>query len=369
MTGRERILATVAGEKVDRIPVAPFVYSNVVREWKQDPATDVVSGTAEFYRHFGMDIIHRNFNIRHNDLVSAPNWRVSQSSRTEGSEIRVTREIETPAGVLREVESLTALSPYMTVSAQIECFIKDAEDFEIFRKYAPEPVPADFGDLRRAKAAVGEDGVTAPWISGVFNYMARLRSLEELITDPYMEPDFYEMLAEFSLERLKKAMEPVAGEGVDFVSLAGNLANGTMAGPRYYEEYVLPYESRLIRRLQRDGIKVIYHNCGDAANMIACYNRLMPDCYESMTEPPYADNSLEKCLEAFDKRIALMGNVDQIRFLRQASPEEVYAHARHILEMAGKRGRFILGTSDLLEENTPAENLFALVRAARDAAC
>lgn len=197
--------------------------------------------------------------------------------------------------------------------------------------------------------------------------MARLRSLEDLVADPYVEPELYEELAKFALDRLKYALTPAAEQGVDFVSYTGNLANGTMVGPNYFENNVLSYEKALIQHLQSNGVKVLYHNCGDGANMIDCYNKLMPDCYESMTEPPFADNSLDECLAQFDKKIALMGNMDQISFLRQASPEAVYRKASEILQKSSKRGRFILGTSDLLEENTPEKNLLALVQAVKDA--
>lgn len=365
MTSRERILAAVAGEQTDRVPVAPFVHTSTVQAWRQDSKADVLAGTVDFCRHFGFDLIHRNFNVRHDDFVSRPNWDVSQRAQRSGNETRMIREITTPAGVLREVESLTQLTPYQTVSAQVECLIKTEEDFEIFRRYAPPPSSPDFSELHRVQSLVGQDGVTAPWLWGVFNYMAKLYSLEDLITAPYMEPDFYAAFAGYVLNRLKKAAEPLLEQKIDFVSYTGNLANGTMTGPAYFAEHVLPYEKELVGFLQSGGIKVIYHNCGDGASMIDCYNQLMPDCYESMTEPPFGDNSLEDCLLRFDSRIALMGNIDQITFLRQASPKEVEARAVGILQKAAGRERFILGTSDLLEEGTPEENLFALANAPR----
>ena len=46
-----------------------------------------------------------------------------------------------------------------------------------FVKYQP-PVPAlDFSDLRRAKEIIGDQGITAPWVSGVFNTLADIGSL------------------------------------------------------------------------------------------------------------------------------------------------------------------------------------------------
>ena len=366
MTGRERILAAMEGRETDRPAVAPFVHSSTVKAWKQDPDAEVLAGTAEFCRHFGFDLIHRNFNVRHDDFRPGENWAVSVREESRGKERRITREIATPGGLLRDVVSLTRLTPCMTVSAQMECLIKEEADLELAARYLPEPVTGDLSGLRRAREIVGREGITAPWVWGVFNYMAQLRSLEDLLADPYEDPAFYHRLAGFALDRLKKALTPLlGGAGPDFVSYTGNLAGGSMAGPDYFRRYVLPYERELIRFLQAGGVRVIYHNCGDGANMIGCYNALGPDCYESMTEPPFGDNSLDACLREFRPDIALMGNMDQIQFLKQATPEQVKKKALEILEKTAGR-RFILATSDLLEEGTPEENLLAMSAAARE---
>ncbi len=101
--------------------------------------------------------------------------------------------------------------------------------------------------------------------------------------------------------------------------------------------------------------------------MIEAYNELGIQGFETLTEPPYGDMDLGDALSRFDRRITLVGNVDQITFLRQAAPADVRRKAARILERVGARGRFILGTSDFLEEGTPHENLFALAEAGRTA--
>ena len=57
--------------------------------------------------------------------------------------------------------------------------------------------------------------------------------------------------------------------------------------------------------------------------MIEVYNELGMAAYESITEPPYADNDLADAVARFRKDMTLIGNLDQITFLRTASPEQV----------------------------------------------
>lgn len=364
MTSRERLLAAMQGRPCDRVPIAPFIYGNAVRARFGENA-DLIDGTIAYCEHYGFDLILRNFNIRHSDFaVGTDDWRVFTASAADGANTVRRTQIQTPDGTLSQTVVLTALSPFETVSACREHLIKSEADLALLERYMPPVCAPDLADLRRAKQAVADKGILAPWTFGVFNYMAELRDVQDILMDLAVDPDFYHRLARYALERLKAALAPVLRQGVDMVSYTGNLANAVTVGPRFFERFVLPYERELVRFLQDGGCGVIYHNCGDGANLIDCYNQLKPRCYESMTEPPYADHSLAQCFREFDPDITLMGNIDQITFLRTASPQEVRQKARSIAKAAAAaHPRFILGTSDFIKEDTPPQNLFALAHA------
>ena len=258
------------------------------------------------------------------------------------------------------------LSPYHRVKAVVESFIKDEEDFAQFRRYQPPLPRLSFVELEKARKLVGDKGIVAPWTSGLFNYAADLRGLDRLLEDMLVQPDFYAGLMEFCLAQLTDFHAQLTDAGVDVLSYPGNMANGSMVGPELFRRHVFPWEQRLVDFIQARGVPVLYHNCGDARAMIEVYNELGIRAFETLTEPPYGDMDLRDALARFDRRITLVGNIDQITFLRTARPEEVRRRAREILEMTRARGRFILGTSDFLEEGTPRENLLALADAVRD---
>ncbi len=65
----------------------------------------------------------------------------------------------------------------------------------------------------------------------------------------------------------------------------------------------------------------------------------------------------------FDKSITLSGNIDQVSFLKNASPEEIREEVRKVLDKVKKRGNFILATTDYFSEQTPYENIFAFAEA------
>jgi uroporphyrinogen-III decarboxylase len=112
------------------------------------------------------------------------------------------------------------------------------------------------------------------------------------------------------------------------------------------------------------GAYYLYHNCGDAASLLDQYSKIHMDIYESLTQPPYGDTVLEEALAKIDRSITLCGNIDQIEFLKKATPAEVSDKVKRVLELAKKRGNFILGTTDYFSEGTPHENIKAMAEAA-----
>ena len=366
LTSRERLLRSFRKETVDRVAVAPFIHQNFVKAFFKDPLADLIQGTIDVYRHFGFDLMHRNLNVRYDeaDLQSAA-WRVWSTEQKTADTRIVTTKITTPERELTQVIRYQDLSPYFRVKAIVERFIKDEADFEQFPKYQP-PIPRlSFPDLQQAKQIIGEGGITAPWVSGVFNQVSDYRKLDDLLVDALINPGFFKRMMRYFLERSIAHLEQVTAAGPDVLSYAGNIASGSMVGPRFFREHIFQYEKLLIDRIQSRGVIVLYHNCGDARNMIEVYNDLGISAYESITEPPYADNDLQDALSRFDRSVTLIGNLDQIDFLRQASPEEIRAEVRKRLGIAAGRRGFILGTSDFLDENTAAENLFAMAEAAK----
>lgn len=108
---------------------------------------------------------------------------------------------------------------------------------------------------------------------------------------------------------------------------------------------------------------VIYHNCGDAAKIMRYYNDLEIDCWGYLTPPPHADVVVEEAIRVLRPSLTLRGNIDQITFMRQASPQQVADKVRDLLALVKPRGNWILSTTDFFFDGTPYENIQAFARA------
>jgi uroporphyrinogen-III decarboxylase len=74
---------------------------------------------------------------------------------------------------------------------------------------------------------------------------------------------------------------------------------------------------------------------------------------------PFGDTLLEEAMARMPG-MPLMGGLDQIAFLRQATPAAVKEQTRKRLDVARQHGRFIVGANDYFNERTPLTNLQAM---------
>ncbi|MHB0998296.1 MAG: uroporphyrinogen decarboxylase family protein [Armatimonadota bacterium] len=382
MTGRERLLRTFRREPVDRIPVAPFLYYNSIYEmfdyepqidtFYDPPDFDPITKYVEFCGYFGFDVLHVMGSVwdqyLHSTLCdrsiteSDENWDVSiVDEGDEASRHRVIT-IRTPDGNLTQVEDYKKSSKYLVVQAINEHLIKTLEDFEILRKYLPPADKMDLSFIRRARAAVGDKGLVDTNNHGAFNILSMFRKLDDIMVDPILDEGFYREMMEFFMERQILRIGRMVEAGGEVIEIAAQLAT-SMVGADFYRKYVLDYEKRLVKAIHDAGAFVTLHNCGDAAKIMHLYNELDIDCWGYLTPPPFGDVDLDEALEVMNPDLVLKGNIDQVEFMRSATPDEVREKVRDLIVKVKPRGNFILSTTDFLFDGTPYENIRAFAEA------
>jgi uroporphyrinogen-III decarboxylase len=340
------------------------------------PDFDPIVKYIEYCDHFGFDVLHAlgsiwDFHTAYNSTNDRSfanawdNWDVTIADTRTGDEKHRRITIKTPDGEITWAEEYKTASTYLAVSAPVEYPMKTKDDFELIRRYAP---PADAMDCRlisRAKDAVGDKGLVTTCIHGVFNQLAQFRSLENVMMDPMVDEGLYREMMEWSLETVLKRVKKVTETGPDVIEMAGNLATSAV-GPKFYRDYVLEYEKRLIDACHNLGAFVIFHNCGDAAKIMHLYNEMDMDCWGYLTPQPFGDVDLGEALRVMRPDMALRGNVDQVEFMVKASPQEIKDRVRDLLHQVKPRGNWILSTTDFFSDGTPYENIMAFADAGRE---
>lgn len=368
VTDRELLLRTLSQQPGDRIPISPFIHVNYVKEFYGTHDVDWVEKTPEVYRHFGFDVFHRNCTPVYDAYgPQGADWQIEISLQQDGRDETKTTTVHTPHGDLEGVEALRWIYEYDAEVAPTKYFIQSEADLDLMIKYLPPIGTVDTEDIRRARRAVGDDGVVAPWIQGAYNLVGYYyRKVDDLLMDAIVNPEFYHKLMTWALERYKTHIQQMIAAGPDLLSYGGNIASGKMVGPDFFRKHIWPYEKQLIEFIQSQGVGVLYHNCGYARKLLPLYPGLGMRAYESMTPAPHGDTILSEAVEIFGKNVTLLGNIDQIDLLRSGSPAEIRETVRDVLDTVRGRCHFILATTDYFNDSTPHENIHALADAGRE---
>ena len=376
MTPRERIMTVLHGGIPDRVPVVPFIQEEYLAwVYPGRQTLDRVDTVVELAGELGFDVI-----AKHNRFMTPAfmrrdhlNWRVRRETVRE-DEYWVTRvEIETPTRMLTEESARpdAGAATQGVMPATRKHMLETPEDIEAFVRWIPEPDAEAVRELRETAAAwrqrIGDLGISAPWgWAGVYNYASDLWGIENVMMAPYIDEALFRALMDKLTDRMIAYNEPLIEGGADAVGLQGHIANSRSVSADFFMEFVLPYEKRLIDAIHAQGAYTVYHNCGFARSFYSCYRELGMSIWETVSEPPQGDNDLAEAKRVMGDRVCLLGNLDQLRFLKVATPEEVAEKARAIMRIGKPGGRYLFAASDFLEKGTPLENVKAMLRAAEE---
>ena len=377
MSSRERLLLVLSGQIPDRVPVSPFVQDEYLSHfYPQKTKVDRVFDALELSKELDFDLIAkpRNFEVPHFLRKSFPNWKLDQAQQVRDGRIYVRKAIETPKQTLTQIQvgpDAGAASSGVHLSTQ-EYFLKTAEDIEIFIEFLPDIDSETIAEMNTVNSqwrkALGDNGIAAPWgWCSVFNMVSEYRNLESLMMDTFDIPGMYQALMKKLSEQMAIYNAHLAQTNVECVGIQGNIANGALFSSDYFAEHIEPYEKTVIDAIHANGAFTIYHNCGAAKNLYPNYKRMAFTVWETVSEDPVGDNTLQDAKECFGETMCLLGNLDQIHFLKTASPQEVAEKTRAVMEIGKPGGHYIFSTSDFLEKGTPLENVKTMINAARKA--
>ncbi len=134
-----------------------------------------------------------------------------------------------------------------------------------------------------------------------------------------------------------------------------------MLSPDNMRRFVIPWHQGIVEAIHKAGKPAILHSCGNQAEL---YDDIIDTLgYDGKHSYEDAIQPVEEAYEELHERIAVLGGID-LDYVCRATPDDVYARSRAMLERAASRGGFALGTGNSVPEYVPDENYFALIAAA-----
>ena len=207
------------------------------------------------------------------------------------------------------------------------------------------------------KEKVAGEKLIEGWIEGPCAEAADLRGINTLMLDFYDDTAFVRDLFEFIIGMELEFARAQVAAGADLIGLGD--AAASLVGPAIYEEFVWPYEKRLVDGLHALGTKVRLHICGRTRGILAGMGRLGCDIVDLDYPSPLAE-----AREKMGPDQVLLGNIHPVQVLRNGTAVGVTDAIADCHRQAGPR--YIVGAGCEVPRDTPPENLRALVRYAQE---
>jgi uroporphyrinogen-III decarboxylase len=174
-----------------------------------------------------------------------------------------------------------------------------------------------------------------------------------------------EILERFTEGIVKIALEQAAHK-VDAIKISSPYAGAGFISPRYYREFVLPYERRIARAVRDQGVPVYTHTCGAINDRLEMIAEAGISGIECLDPPPLGNVELAEAKARVGREIFIKGNIDPVHTLLFGTPEKVRQDVRSRIEAGMPGGGFILSTACSIAPYTAKEHIQGLVPLAQE---
>jgi uroporphyrinogen decarboxylase len=206
---------------------------------------------------------------------------------------------------------------------------------------------------------VGEEVMVCCCYPAPFSTAAALRGTAAFARDLYKNREMAHQLLTRSAELVDEFARAVADAG-GVPALVDPVASGSVISRAAFEEFALPYIERGLATISSLGMPPILHICGRSATIVD----LMGGSGAAVISVDQID--LAEAAQKAGSHVCLMGNVRPTETLLEGTPEAVRAEAAACIRAAGGHsGGFILASGCEVPIEAPAQNVHALIEAAR----
>ena len=249
------------------------------------------------------------------------------------------------------------LIPEHEIPTVTERLVSDAASVEALEVPSLDKgrVPAFLKANRLSAEHITDRPVLAGCI-GPFSLAGRLYDMSEIMVAIYIEPEVIMALLDKCTAFLIDYCKALKATGVAGVVMAEPAAG--LLSDEDHMMYATPYVKQIVDAVQDDDFTVILHNCGNMGQcthaMVECGARALH--FGNLVDIPQA-------LQEVPEEMLVMGNLDPVNVMQQATPEAVAAATTDLLEKTAGAKNFVLSTGCDLPPEVPEANIQAFFEA------
>ena len=315
LTRRERLMATLRGEAVDRPAVSfyeiggwtpdpddpdPFNVYNAP-DWR--PLLELAEAETDLIRMCPPTLTPAADNCRDEFF--------RHETYTEGGS-RFTRTTVTVGG--RTLASLARRDPDVATTWTLEHLLKDLDDVRAYLQL-PDEAFHDDGDVAPLVACereLGDAGIVMVDVEDPICAAASLFSMSDYTVVAMTEGALFHSLLEKRARSIHARCEQVARDfpGHLWRLYGSEYASEPYLPPRLYEEYVVRYTAPMVASIQAYGGFARIHSHGRLKNILPHIAAMGADGLDPVEPPPQGDVELVDVRRAYGRNMVLFGNIE-----------------------------------------------------------
>ena len=209
--------------------------------------------------------------------------------------------------------------------------------------------------VRKMKAKAGKDIPVVGWVEGALAECCDLMHMQEVFINLLDEPEAMEELIDICTRQGILFAKAQVEAGADIIGI-GDAAT-SLIGPDLYEEFVLPYQQKMIKAVHDAGAKVKLHICGNINPVM----HLVAQTGADMVDMDFMVD-MDRAAGILPKDCCICGNFDPVTVMYQGSPEQIKEATRRCMALSLKNNNFIAPGCEI-PKDTPEENVIAMKEA------
>jgi hypothetical protein len=335
MTARDRFMALLDFQSLDRIPQMDFGYwEETVDAWHEQGLPTEIITAQQVEDYFGLDrgFEYTVFHSYHTPGTARGLFPPFQRTvlEDEGDKVIVRDE---EGVILRETKRMKSIPHFIRFP------VESREDYEALRWRLDGSEPARYPDNwdQQVQRMLASERPKGMWLNGFFGWSRKLMGLENLCLAYYDQPDLVELInrdhVQFIKDLSRRAFEDLP---IEYVCFWEDMAfkNGPLVSPGIFRRFLTPFYHQIIDLLRVRGAKKILVDCdGDVRDLIALFieagvDGLFP-CERAAGSDPVE-------LRQRYPRFALLGGVDKKALI--AGPEAIDRELAHLEPVMAEGG-------------------------------
>jgi uroporphyrinogen decarboxylase len=357
MNWRERFSTILTHKEPDRIPLdvwkSPAFNTKISNELSQEKLAtlspdlwlgtrNISPGISEDFKNKGAVrelFIHQGTGIWVDDNTMEDEWGVRRRLTATGTESRIVHHPLKDANM------------------------NSLDDYPFPNPYAPGRFAENKEDVKEYKEegywTVGTFVMDAFWCQSWF-----MRGFTQMTVDLYSNPEFVEKLLDNLLHFYMGIGEQFSRLEVDQVNLYDDVAaqTGMIVAPKLWRKYFKPRYQKLIGAIKPRVKYIFYHSDGDIRSIIPdlievgvnILNPIQPDCMDPA-----------ELKRIYGERLTFWGGLSVQDTIPHGTVDDVKGEVKRTIQTCAPEGGFVLGTSNLITQDTPIENCLAIYEAAK----